>query len=277
MAGGINNPKMVAQQTNGILNANFFIFPELHPTQLETQPIWILRPQVLTFHFGIPQKYVLTREKSLGIQKGITATNIEEAIAIEEANADFIVAQGIEAGGHRGCFHPDNFDRKKSISELLYDLIPKNLIPIVAAGGIMTGNDAKQMLQQGARAVQMGTAFITTHESTASAVHKRYLLEHSRTITTRRISTENDKETVYTKHFSGRAAQGIYNNFIKLMENKTYLPFPIQNLLTNKIRKKAIEDDNGEYQSLWCGSGFKKCKNVSVSELIATIENDLKS
>lgn len=285
--------------TAGPINANFFVFspvhapkqeeidaacgslqelPGAHGVQLSSpkapyfpdlekqiEPIWRIRPAMLTFHFGIPNHTLIEQAKSLGILVGISATSVEEAIQIEKAGAHFIVAQGIEAGGHRGIFNPHMPDEKLSAFDLLIQLKKSSTLPIVGAGGIMTPEDVKKFMDAGAAAVQMGTAFLTTKESAASPAHKRYLLK------------PEGRKAVFTWGFSGRPAQGIENEFMKLMSGKAILPFPIQNTLTGPIRQKAGQDDQPEYQSLWCGTRFDQCEDVAIADLMLRISQTLKS
>jgi nitronate monooxygenase len=127
----------------------------------------------------------------------------------------------------------------------------------------MTPEDVKKFMDAGASAVQMGTAFLTTKESTASPAHKRYLLK------------PEGHRAVFTWGFSGRPAQGIENEFMKLMSGKAILPFPIQNTLTGPIRQKAGQDDQPEYQSLWCGTRFDQCQDVAIADLMLRISQTL--
>lgn len=283
--------------TTGPINANFFVFSpveapkqeeidaaclvleklpgaqgvKLNPPQapyfpdLEKQiePIWNRPPAILSFHFGIPPNSMIEKAKALGILVGISATNLQEATQIEQSGADFVVAQGFEAGGHRGIFNAHASDDKLSAFDLLLDLKNKINIPIVSAGGIMTPDDVKKFIDAGAAAVQMGTAFLTTTESTASPAHKRYLLE------------PRGRRVAFTWGFSGRPAQGIDNEFMRLMKDKAILPFPIQNTLTGPIRQKAGVENEGEYQSLWCGTRFNQCQNISVADLMSRIAQAL--
>lgn len=333
MAGGINNPIMVAKVANkgaigsfgfaystpekidqdlistknlttGLINANFFVFspiqkptnddydqaiealqslhafPDLNFTypkepfypsltdQLE--PIWKHKPALLTFHFGIPHIEIIEKAHSLGIKVGITATSLEEALQIQAARADLIILQGIEAGGHRGIFTSneilqEQIDEKLSIIDLLQSVSKEiTTLPLVASGGIMSGKDVKHMFLHGASFAQMGTAFVTTKESSANELYKQTLLSKDSTL-----------EVTYTRHFSGRPAQGIKNTFIKEMQSKPYLPFPIQNTLTNAMRQTATRAHNTEYQSLWAGRKFNECQNISIDELLDEIEKEL--
>lgn len=276
-------------QSIGALNANFFIFPEVEAPGEEVidraidslqqvsdksiepgipqapyfpdlsdqlEPIWEHRPDILTFHFGIPDVAIVDQAHSMDIAVGITATCSDEALQIEKSGADFIVAQGIEAGGHRGIFHPDNPDEALPCFDLVKVLSQVTRLPLVAAGGIMNGDHIRQALSLGATAVQMGTAFLTTYESGTPKAHKDYLLN------------QQDRSAVITHGFSGRPARGIDNQFIRKMKGRPILPFPLQNTLTGKMRAAAIANDDGELQSLWAGSRFRECRKETVIELI---------
>ena len=232
-------------------------FPSL---EAQIAPVWEHPPEIITFHFGIPDKSILEKAKCHGIFVGVTATNVTEALAIQDAGADFIVAQGYEAGGHRGMFKAKtSTDEKLNAMDLLAAIHGNCSIPIVSAGGIMTGGDIRRYLNKGAVAAQMGTAFLVCHEAGSSAEHKRFLL------------VEHDRKTVLTKAFSGRPARSIETTFTKLMSKKPVLPFPIQNTLTAKLRADAVRGGNGEYQSLWAGTGFTKSRSLTAAELVETL------
>jgi nitronate monooxygenase len=283
--------------TNGPINANFFVFSPVDlPAQtiqeqaievlkslpiegeyslsipqapfypdLEEQlnPVWEHCPQILTFHFGIPAPSIIEKAHALGIAIGMTATSLKEAKAIEKAGADFIVAQGIEAGGHRGIFNPQDADEKLSVIDLTNLLVKGCSIPVVAAGAIMDGTDIAKVLKAGALAAQLGTAFLCCDESGASPAHKEYLL------------TQHSRGSVLTIGFSGRPARGIANEFIRLMERKTVLPFPIQNTLTAPLRQLAGKTNNGEYQSLWAGQDYFRTRKFSAKNLMHALQEEL--
>jgi nitronate monooxygenase len=290
--------KKTTEQTKGIINANFFIFRDVKTpgvalqqdaikalnalpyatslklempnapyfsdlgTQLE--PVWKHKPQVLTFHFGLPPPEVLEKAKKLGILVGITATTREEFLQIQEFGADFVVAQGKEAGGHRGVFDPHGEDIKLPLSELIPLIKPKAKIPIIATGGIMTGQDMKKFMKLGAQAIQMGTVFLTCSEAGTSPGHRKLILDKKR-------------QTTLTNAFSGRFARGLENEFIQLMQRKPVLPFPIQNTITGKIRKKAANENNPEYQSCWVGENYRQCEELSVEQLIEKLEKEFRA
>ena len=283
--------------TNGPINANFFVFSPVDlPAQaiqekaidaIQSLPIeaeylvsipqapfypdmeeqlhsvWEHCPEILTFHFGIPSLSIIEKAHSLGIAVGITATSLKEAKAVEKAGADFIVAQGIEAGGHRGIFSPDEEDEKLSAIDLTKLLVGNCSIPVVAAGAIMDGVDIANALKSGAVAAQLGTAFLCCEESGASPAHKEYLLKH------------HSRGSVFTTGFSGRPARGINNEFIRLMEGKMVLPFPIQNTMTTSLRQLAGRTNNGEYQSLWAGEDYSRTRKLNAQNLMLALKEEL--
>jgi nitronate monooxygenase len=184
-------------------------------------------------------------------------------MAVEQAGADFIVAQGIEAGGHRGIFNPDEADEKLTTIELTKQLVRGCSIPVVAAGAIMDGADIASALKSGAVAAQLGTAFLCCEESGASPAHKEYLLKH------------HSRGSVFTTGFSGRPARGINNEFIRLMESQMVLPFPIQNTLTASLRQLGGKTNNGEYQSLWAGRDYSRTRQLSAKNLMLALKEEL--
>jgi nitronate monooxygenase len=275
---------------SGAVNANFFVFGNVEMPELavvegvlenlvrasrdsevsfkipkspyffdlteQLEPVWRARPDIVTFHLGIPSLDIVKKAHELDMAVGITATCIEEARQVEYAGADFIIAQSFNAGGNFGIFDVDRQGEELSIYELVQALSGIVGIPLVAAGGIMNAEHIREALSAGATAVQMGTAFLTTRESGASKAHKRYLLN------------DNDRATQITRAFSGRPARAISNQFSENMAGKSVLPFPLQNSLTGAMRATAVELDDGEYQSLFAGSKFAECRNESISELL---------
>jgi len=287
------------KSTTGFLNANFFVFkpvqlPEKIVQQeainalsslsldekfeinipqepfyydLDSQIEATLKnlPAIITFHLGVPPLNIIAKIKSLGIKIGITATNINEAKTIQNVEADFIVAQGIEAGGHRGIFNQDDIDEKLSLEDLLIKIIENVSIPVVAAGGIMEGRDIRRVIKMGAQAAQLGTAFLTCNESGTSKLHRHYLLN------------EQKRKTQTTKAFSGRIARGINNKFIDEMNGKKIFPFPIQNTVTTALRRISQNKNNGEFINLWAGTNFNKVRSISTKELMKSLGEEFKS
>lgn len=285
--------------TGGPINANFFVFsPVCLPSdQIQAQavqalrslgvggvqsltipaepfypslmdqlePIWKTRPAILSFHFGLPPDGVIAKAHELGIAVGISATSLTEALAIESAHADFIVAQGIEAGGHRGQFDLQANDEALSALDLTAQLVKHCRIPIVAAGGIMNGSHIQNALAKGAQAAQMGTAFLCCDEAGTPPSYRHYLLH------------KQDRPTTLTKAFSGRVARGLQNTFIRTMQAQTTLPFPIQNTLTGPLRQWAVAQHNAEYQSLWAGTAYAQIRSMPTKDLMQQLRNEIEA
>lgn len=284
------------QLTSGPINANFFIFHEVPTPSVELQhqsiaalkrlplaqdlrllppeppyfpdlsamlePVWLHKPAVLTFHFGLPTPEVLEHARLLGISVGVSATCLAEGRAIEAAGADFVIAQGIEAGGHRGTFEPDMHDEDLPTLALVRQLSAALRIPVVAAGGLMTGGDVSLAMAAGAAAAQMGTAFLVCDESGATPAHKHFLL------------TKPTRGTVFTHAFSGRRAQGLRNAFIDAMQGQPHLPFPLQNTLTSPLKLAAVHHNDGEHQSVWAGRAYAQARPMSAQRLMSVLEKE---
>lgn len=239
-------------------------FPDL---EVLLEPIWRHRPGVLTFHFGLPPVSVMKKAHDLDICVGVTATSVREAQLIQDAGANFVVAQGIEAGGHRGTFDAQALhDDMLSVDDLVKALKRVISLPIVAAGGLMTGGDIRRIIQMGAVAAQMGTAFLGTIESGASTAHRQALGTN--------MAQAKSTRTVFTRAFSGRLARGLENQFIKKMADKTYLPFPIQNTLTGPLRQWAVKANQADYQSLWLGSEYQRARIGSVADVMKLLTQE---
>lgn len=218
---------------------------------------------VCCFTFGIPNKYTINRLKEANVILVDTATSVDEAIENEHAGMDVVVAQGSEAGGHRGSFLPVKDDRQSEIG--LMSLIPQiadNIsIPIVAAGGIMDGRGILASMVLGAQGVQMGTAFLTSKESGANELVKQTILKSKET------------DTIITDVFSGKHARGINNQFVQAMINYDgdISPYPVQNQLTQAIRKQAAANGDSEFTHIWSGQSPRLATNQRVNDLMNQI------
>ncbi|PGY07998.1 nitronate monooxygenase family protein [Bacillus sp. AFS031507] len=219
---------------------------------------------VISTAFGILPKDKMIVAKQHNIIITTMVTTVQEALIAEENGVDIIIAQGSDAGGHRGTFVIGKNTHGAAIGT--FSLVPQIVdavsVPVVAAGGIMDSRGLVASLALGAQGVQMGTAFLTTLESGAHPVYKQSLIN----------STE--ESTVITKVFSGRPARGINNAFIQTYHDANISPadFPTQNTLTNDIRREAALQNNPEYMSLWAGQATRLLKNeVSASKIIHDI------
>ncbi|MEH7014708.1 nitronate monooxygenase [Neobacillus niacini] len=221
---------------------------------------------VCSFTFGIPSKEVITELKRNAIFLIGTATTVEEAVEVEKSGMDMVVVQGSEAGGHRGNFISQSQESLVGLMSLIPQVVDHVSIPVIAAGGIMDGRGLMASLCLGAKGVQMGTAFLTCIESGAHKVYKEAIM-HAK-----------EDQIVLTRAFSGKWARGIKNKFITEMEkHEDLLPdFPVQNTLTQPIRKASSSQNNADYISLWSGQSPRLAKNQTVKNLLDTIITEAK-
>jgi nitronate monooxygenase len=225
-----------------------------------------LRPAVVSFTFGILDSSQVERLHAAGILVIGTVTTVEEALAWQAIGADAVVASGIEAGGHRGTFIGRQEDATLPAQELWPAVVAAVDIPVIAAGGIMTGADIKRALALGARAVQMGTAFLVTDEAALHPAYKARLLS-------------GEGQTRLTRSFSGRYARGIENRFMRQMASVEPLvpPYPIQNALTGSIRAAAAKSGDTEWMSMWAGTEFARARPMPAGKLIELLASELQS
>ena len=216
-----------------------------------------------SFTFGCPNEETIRDLQSHGTFVIITVTEAEEALFAQQAGADAVCLQGIEAGGHRASF--DNTDPKddKPLTELLQEVRAVVQVPVIAAGGIMDGGYIKELLQAGAVAVQLGTAFICSEESGANPVYKRALIERQFT------------STKLTRAFTGRLARGLENDFIHRYDVEAPAVYPTVHFLTQLIRKNALLREDPQAMSLWAGTGFEKVRALPVKELMQQLVKEM--
>ncbi len=259
---------MQALRSLGVDGAHSLTIPAepINPNLMEQlEPVWRTRPAILSFHFGLPPDGIIEKAHRLGIAVGITATSLREALSIESAHADFIVAQGIEAGGHRGQFDLQENDERLCTLELTAQLAKHCRIPIVAAGGLMNGAHIQNALANGAQAAQLGTAFLCCDEAGTPPSYRHYLLH------------KQDRPTTLTKAFSGRLARGLENTFTRTMQDQPTLPFPIQNTLTGPLRQWAVAQNDAEYQSLWAGTAYAQVRSMSTKDLMQQLRDEIEA
>jgi nitronate monooxygenase len=196
-----------------------------------------------------------------------TATTVEEALALEKSGVDAIVAQGSEAGGHRGTFQRDFVSGMVGGISLIPQMVDAVQVPVIASGGIMDGRGIVAALALGASAVQMGTAFLTCREAGVPEAYKNAIL------------AAREDQTRITRAFSGRPARGIINRFMTEVESKAsedeMLPFPIQNSLTRPLRTEAAKQGRAEFLSLWSGQGVRLARRQSAAELVARLSVEI--
>jgi nitronate monooxygenase len=223
-----------------------------------------VRPAVTSFVFGIPPEDVLERCRSAGIRTVASATTVEEAVALDAAGVDAIVATGFEAGGHRVSFLRPAEESLNGLFALLPQVVDSVRVPVIAAGGIADGRGIAAALTLGASAALLGTAFLATDESVASPTHKAA------------IHSDDAAHTVLTRAFSGRLARGISNRMQRELDGASggLAPFPVQNWLTARLKPVAAEHGNGELMSLWAGQAARLARSLPAPELIAALEHE---
>ncbi|MBE7118724.1 NAD(P)H-dependent flavin oxidoreductase [Bacillus cereus] len=217
---------------------------------------------VVSFAFQTLEKEEIDNLKREGIKVIGTATHVAEAKVLAKLGVDIIVGQGSEAGGHRGTFIGKEQDAMIGTFALIPQLVAEvPHIPIVAAGGVMNGQGLVAAFALGAEAVQMGSAFLTSEESITHDVYKEAIL-HS-----------TDTSTTVTRAFSGKYARGIRNEFIEKHEGREEnLPmYPVQNVLTSKIRQEAAKQNKEEYMSLWAGQASSLARTESAQHVVKRV------
>lgn len=218
---------------------------------------------VLSFTFGLLPATALQEARSRKMYVIGTATTVEEGMALQASGVDAVVAQGAEAGAHRGTFLRSFSDSMVGTLALVPQMVDALTIPVIASGGIMDGRGIAAGLALGAEAVQMGTAFLTCHEAGVCEAHKLAILD------------AQESDTRITRAFSGRPARGIANRFMEAIENpgetESILPYPLQNALTRPLRTAAANANRPEFLSLWAGQGVRLSRRQSATELMGQL------
>ncbi|HXJ09753.1 MAG TPA: nitronate monooxygenase, partial [Burkholderiales bacterium] len=209
-----------------------------------------IRPRVFTTHLGCLPKDRVDAIRSRGIVVGGTATCIAEAKLLEKSGYDFVIAQGGEAGGHRGTYLRDSGDALTGTLALARAIVRAVQLPVVAAGGIMDGAGIAATLALGAQLAQLGTAFVSCPESGAAQIHKDLVLQ----------ATEDN--TRVTEKFSGKPARGLANRFMKEMQGAPQLAFPAQNSVTGKLRQASAKAGKPDFVALWSGQAAPLARSL---------------
>ena len=238
--------------------------PDPFPMQFEA--MLEARPEIFSFTFGIPSADALKRLNERGIPAMGTATTVEEARLLEKAGVAAIVAQGAEAGAHRGTFLGSFESSMIPTLDLVRAILPAVEVPVIASGGLMDGRDIARAFALGASAVQLGTAFLPCPEAGTPEAYRRAIL-----------SARTDA-TVITRAFSGRPARGLRNTFIDKLQGKenSILPYPLQNILTRSMRSAAAKAGNADFLSLWAGQGVTRARSLPAAKLIEQLVSEMK-
>ncbi|MDQ8037145.1 MAG: nitronate monooxygenase [Pedobacter sp.] len=214
-------------------------------------------PPVVSFHFGLPEPALLARVRGWGAKILGCATTREEALWLEAQGVDAIIAQGAEAGGHRGLFLSSDISTQLGIFALLPQMVAAVKVPVIAAGGIADAQGVKAALALGASAVQVGTAYLLCPEATTSAVHRAALKSAAADI------------TALTNLFTGRPARGIVNRVMREMGpmNAEAPAFPLATSAITPLRAKAEAQGSGDFSPLWAGQNVQGCREIPAAEL----------
>ena len=224
-----------------------------------------LRPEVVSFHFGLPPAPLLERVRRAGAQVWGCATTVAEAQWLAAHGVDAIVAQGVEAGGHRGVFLPEGqaFDlgAQMRTTPLLTSVLQAVRVPVIAAGGIADADGVAAALRLGASAVQLGTAFLLCTEATTSAVHRAAL------------QGEAGRQTALTNLFTGRPARGIVNRLMRELGPMSGLApaFPSAVNAIAPLRAAAEQAGRGDFSPLWAGEDVSGCRAVPAAQRVAEL------
>jgi nitronate monooxygenase len=215
------------------------------------------RPAVVSFHFGLPPRDLLERVKRWGSKVLASATTVDEARWLEERGVDAVIAQGVEAGGHRGIFLSDDLTTQLGTFALLPQVVAAVRLPVIAAGGIADAAGVKAAMALGAAGVQVGTAYLLCPEATTSAIHRAAL------------KSDAARHTALTNLFTGRPARGIVNRVIR--EKGPITPavpqFPLATGAIAPLRAKAEARGSGDFSPLWSGQNASGCREIPAAQL----------
>jgi nitronate monooxygenase len=223
------------------------------------------KPAVVSFHFGLPSERHMARVKGWGAKILSSATTVDEARWLEVRGVDAVIAQGLEAGGHRGIFLSEDLDTQVGTFALVQQIAKAVRVPVIAAGGIADAGGVKAALQLGAAGVQVGTAYLLCPEATTSAVHRAALKSNAAAF------------TAVTNVFTGRPARGIVNRLIREAGPiSTVAPaFPLAVSAVLPLRMTAEARGNSDFSSLWAGQNASGCREMPAGELTRLLAGGL--
>jgi nitronate monooxygenase len=215
------------------------------------------RPEIVSFHFGLPDDRLLGRVKGAGCKVIASATTAAEARWLQEGGCDAIIAQGCEAGGHRGMFLSDDVSSQAGTFALVPQVVDAVKLPVIAAGGIADGRGIVAALALGAAAVQIGTAYLFCPEANVTPWHRRAL------------ESAADDSTALTNLFTGRPARGVMNRVMREVGplSPDVPSFPLAGGALAPIKAAAEARGSGDFSSLWSGQSAALCRSMPAAEL----------
>jgi nitronate monooxygenase len=215
-----------------------------------------LRPRVVSFHFGLPETAAVRRLKGAGCIVFSSATTVAEARSLEADGADVIIAQGFEAGGHRGSFSGSAGAGMVGTMALVPQIVDAVHLPVIAAGGIADGRGIAAAFALGASGVQIGTAFLGCPEAAVSPIHRA------------RLRAAADDGTELTRVFTGRPARAMRNRFVTEMADTEPLDFPLQASLVGPLGRLPNEEARAAFMPVWAGQAAPLARDLPASRLI---------
>jgi len=223
------------------------------------------RPAVVSFHFGLPSAQLLARVRALGSKVLSSATSVEEALWLEAHGVDAVIAQGLEAGGHRGNFLSNDLSTQVGTFALLPQIVHAVKLPVIAAGGIADAQGVAAAMALGAAGAQIGTAYLLCPEATTSAVHRAAL------------KSEAGRHTALTNLFTGRPARGIVNLAMKELGpiSGAAPEFPLATSAIAPLRARAESEGSGDFSPLWSGQNASGCKEIPAARLTRELAANL--
>jgi len=219
------------------------------------------KPAVVSFHFGLPSAELMDQVHSWGTKIIASATTVAEALWLQSHGVDAIIAQGLEAGGHRGHFISDDLTEQAGTFALLPNVVRAVRVPVIAAGGIADAQGVAAAMALGAAGVQVGTAFLLCPEASTSAVHRAAL------------QSPGAAHTCLTTLFSGRPARAMLNRLMRELGplNAATPAFPLASTALGPLRAQAESQGSGDFSPLWCGQNASGCRLIGAAELICQL------
>lgn len=218
-----------------------------------------VRPEVASFTFGLPSVEEFRQLADAGIAVVATVTTLAEARSAIDLGVHVIAVQGPAAGGHRGTFDPTATPATEQLDQLLASVLSATELPVVAAGGLMTATDIARVIDAGAVAAQLGTAFLLSDESGSSPVHKAAL------------TNDEFTETVVTRAFSGRYARGLRNRFIDDHDAEAPLGYPEVHWMTSPLRAASVRAGDPHATNVWAGTGYRQAKTGPAADIVVEL------
>jgi len=215
-----------------------------------------VKPAVVSFHFGLPRDDLLARVRGIGAKVLASATTVAEAEWLAAKGVDAIIAQGLEAGGHRGTFLTDDLTAQIGTLALVPQILAAVDVPVIAAGGIADARGVAAALALGAQAVQVGTAYLLCHEAKTTSMHRAAL------------ASDAARHTALTNIFTGRPARGIVNRIMReIGPLAAEAPaFPLATSAIAPLRAAAERTGSGDFSPLWSGQNPRGCRAIGAAE-----------